>query len=106
VSLAIGTLAMDPGNHLVLYAGTGEGNFSGDSYYGNGVLKTTNGGAAWTTLAQATFTGTRFSRIAVTPGTPARLFAATGAASIGSSGANWTKMAGSSLPASCDGYRY
>jgi len=100
VSLAIGALAMDPGNHLVLYAGTGEGNFSGDSYYGNGVLKTTNGGAAWTTLAQATFTGTRFSRIAVTPGTPARLFAVTGNGVYRSrdSGANWTKMTGSLLP--------
>ena len=71
---------MDPSNHLVLYAGTGEGNFSGDSYYGNGVLNTINGGATlpWTELATATFAGVRFSRLAVTPGTPARLFAATG----------------------------
>jgi photosystem II stability/assembly factor-like uncharacterized protein len=94
VSLAIGALAMDPGNHLVLYAGTGEGNFSGDSYYGNGVLKTTNGGASWTALATSTFAGTRFGRIAVTPGATTRLFAATGAGVFRSTnaGANWSLM--------------
>jgi photosystem II stability/assembly factor-like uncharacterized protein len=100
VSLAIGALAMDPSNHLILYAGTGEGNFSGDSYYGNGVLKTTDGGNTWTTLAQSTFTGTRFSRIAIMPGTPATLFAATSNGLYRSlnSGAAWTKMTGSSIP--------
>jgi len=94
VSLAIGALAIDPSNDLVLYAGTGEGNFSGDSYYGNGVLKTTNGGASWTALATSTFAGTRFSRIAVTPGPPARLFAATGSGIFRSTnaGVNWTLM--------------
>ncbi|HMJ24557.1 MAG TPA: hypothetical protein VK475_01955, partial [Pyrinomonadaceae bacterium] len=94
MSLAIGALVMDPGNHLVLYAGTGEGNFSGDSYYGNGVLKTTNGGASWTALATPTFAGTRFSRIAVTPVTTSRLFAATGAGVFRSTngGVNWSLM--------------
>jgi photosystem II stability/assembly factor-like uncharacterized protein len=102
VSLAIGALAMDPGNHLVLYAGTGEGNFSGDSYYGNGVLSTTNGGATtpWAELATAIFAGTRFSRLVVTPSTPARLFAATGNGIFRSidSGVNWNVMSGSGLP--------
>jgi photosystem II stability/assembly factor-like uncharacterized protein len=100
VSLAVGALAMDPSNSLALYAGTGEGNFSGDSYYGNGVLKTVDGGNSWTTLAQATFMGTRFSRLAVTPGTPTRLFAATGSGLYRSTdgGASWTKMTG--VPAS------
>ena len=100
VSLAIGALAMDPSNHLILYAGTGEGNFSGDSYYGNGVLRTIDGGNTWTTLAKAIFTGTRFGRIAITPGTPTRLFAATGDGLYRStdSGTAWTKMTGSSLP--------
>ena len=94
VSLAIGALAMDPSNHLIIYAGTGEGNFSGDSYYGNGVLKSTNGGASWSVLATSTFAGTRFSRIAVTPGTPARVFAATGSGVFRSTnaGVNWSLM--------------
>jgi photosystem II stability/assembly factor-like uncharacterized protein len=100
VSLAIGALVMDPSNSQILYAGTGEGNFSGDSYYGNGILKTINGGASWTNLAQPTFTGRRFSRLAITPGTPARLFAATTAGLYRStnSGTNWTQLTGSSLP--------
>ena len=100
VSLAIGALAIDPTNHLVLYAGTGEGNFAGDSYYGNGVLKTINGGTSWTLFAQPTFTGTRFSRIAVTPGAPNRLFAATGKGIYRSTdgGMTWTQMT-NGLPA-------
>ncbi len=96
VSLAIGAVAMDPANRLVLYVGTGEGNFSGDSYYGNGVLKTQDGGDTWATLAQGTFTGTRFSRIAITPGTSSRLFAATGKGLYRSTdaGLNWTQLGG------------
>ncbi len=38
---------MDPDNSDILYAGTGEGNYSADSYYGNGILKTTDGGDMW-----------------------------------------------------------
>ena len=101
VSLAIGALAMDPSNHLVLYAGTGEGNFSGDSYYGNGILSTADGGATpWVELATATFGGARIGRMAVTPGTPARLFAATsnGLFRSTNSGVAWSVMSG--LPAS------
>lgn len=100
LSLAIGAIAIDPSNPQVVYAGTGEGNFSGDSYYGAGVLKSTNGAASWTMLAQATFTGTRFSRIAVTPGTPARLFGATGKGVYRSTdgGNTWAAMT-SGIPA-------
>jgi photosystem II stability/assembly factor-like uncharacterized protein len=47
-SLAIGGIGIAPSNHLVIYAGTGELNFSGDSYYGAGVYKSTDGGATWT----------------------------------------------------------
>src|SRR2546421_284497 len=54
-SLATGAIAIDPKKHLVLYVGTGEGNFSGDSYYGAGVLKTTDGGNVWTLLGKTTF---------------------------------------------------
>ena len=100
ISMAIGALAMDPANHLVLYAGTGEGNFSGDSYYGSGILATTDGGATpWAELATSTFLGVRFSRLAVMPGTPAKLFGATGNGLFRStdSGVTWNVMSG--LPA-------
>jgi hypothetical protein len=60
-SLAVGALALDPADttDATLYVGTGETNydiitppplFNGDSYFGVGVLKTTNGGASWTLL--------------------------------------------------------
>ena len=49
-SLAIGSLAIDPQNHLTIYAGTGEENNSGDSYYGVGILKSTDGGLTWTQI--------------------------------------------------------
>lgn len=66
-SLAIGSLALDPADATdqTLYAGTGETNydippapvFNGDAYFGVGVLKTTDGGATWSLLGQATFGG-------------------------------------------------
>lgn len=77
VSLAIGALAIDPGDPQTLYAGTGEGNFSGDSYYGNGILKTTDGGNSWTRSGSEPFTRARFCRIVIDPTTPTILFAAT-----------------------------
>ena len=94
VSLAIGALVMDPINHQILYAGTGEGNFSGDSYYGNGVLKSVNGGDTWTLLGDVTFSGARFCRICINPAAPATLFAATsyGVYRSTDGGNNWTMM--------------
>jgi photosystem II stability/assembly factor-like uncharacterized protein len=50
-SLAVGSIAIDPSNPTTIYVGTGEGNFSGDNYYGAGVLKSTDGGSSWTQIA-------------------------------------------------------
>lgn len=49
-SLAIGSLAIDPNNHNTIYVGTGEANNAGDSYYGAGILKSTDGGNSWTNI--------------------------------------------------------
>ncbi len=46
-SLANGAIALDPSNPEVVYVGTGEENFAIDSYYGAGILKSTNGGSSW-----------------------------------------------------------
>ena len=56
-SLAIGSIAIDPNNHLSVYVGTGEENFNGDAYYGGGLLKSSDGGTSWTQLGQAYFGG-------------------------------------------------
>lgn len=46
-SLAMGSIAIDPVNPDIIYAGTGEQHFSGDSYYGCGVLRTLDAGETW-----------------------------------------------------------
>ncbi len=47
-SLSVGSIALDPQNHNTVYVGTGELNFAGDSYFGAGILKSTDGGTTWT----------------------------------------------------------
>jgi photosystem II stability/assembly factor-like uncharacterized protein len=59
-SLSFGSLAIDPTNSSIIYAGTGEADNSGDSYYGAGILKSTDGGSTWTQLGASTF-GTPFN---------------------------------------------
>jgi len=67
-SLAVGAIALQPGNSSLILVGTGEANSSGDSYYGMGILRSTDGGATWTQITSATsgqsFLGIGFSHIA------------------------------------------
>ena len=56
-ALAIGALAIAPSNPNIVYAGTGEGTLSGDSYFGNGFLKSTDGGITWTKVSGNSFRG-------------------------------------------------
>ncbi len=57
-NIAVNSLAMDPKNPDVIYAGTGEGYFNIDGGFsgrrGAGIFKTTDGGATWTRLASTT----------------------------------------------------
>lgn len=67
-SLAVGAIALQPGNSNLILLGTGETNSSGDSYYGVGILRSTDGGATWTQISSAasgqSFLGIGFSKIA------------------------------------------
>jgi hypothetical protein len=57
--------------HEIVYAGTGEANNSGDSYAGQGILVSTDGGATWTLQnAGGAFTGRTVSKIAIDPSDP------------------------------------
>jgi len=47
---ALGCITIAPSNHNVIYAGSGEPNFGGDSRWGNGVLKSVDGGATWSVI--------------------------------------------------------
>ena len=66
-SLACGALAVDPVNPSVVYLGTGELNYSLDSYYGAGVFKSTDAGASWTKIATSGAVGSYISQIAINP---------------------------------------
>src|SRR5713101_4355987 len=46
-ALASGSIALDPQNPDIVYVGTGELSFSGDSYHGAGILKSIDAGASW-----------------------------------------------------------
>ncbi|MEO6725257.1 MAG: hypothetical protein ABIP14_08135, partial [Blastocatellia bacterium] len=91
-SLAVGAIAIDPTNPNVIYVGTGEGNRSGDSYYGQGLLKSTDGGATWaqitgpvstTAPGLPAFINCSFMSIEIDPVNPSTLYVAT---NIGLSG--------------------
>lgn len=81
-NLAVNTLAMDPGNHNTLYAGTGEGFFNIDAVNGNGIFKSTDGGATWTQLAATAGSGpfanfAFVNKILVSPNNSSRVYAST-----------------------------
>jgi len=73
---AIGAVALAPSDENVVYAGTGEANYANHSRYGLGLYRSTDGGDTWTHLAEDTFAGRAFARIAVDPADPQRLFVA------------------------------
>lgn len=52
-SLAVGAISQQPGNSNVILVGSGEPTNSLLSYYGMGILRSTDGGANWTTIASA-----------------------------------------------------
>ncbi|MEO8724617.1 MAG: hypothetical protein ABI383_00710, partial [Acidobacteriaceae bacterium] len=52
-SLVIGAIAIKPDNAQVVLAGTGEGDSSSDSYYGQGILRSADGGQTWISIGSA-----------------------------------------------------
>lgn len=75
-NLAVCSLAIAPTSPLTIYAGTGEGFFNGDAIVGNGIYRSTNGGASFASLA-ATASWDYVNRIAVAPTNPSIVLAAT-----------------------------
>ncbi len=85
-SLAIGAIAIDPTNPNIIYIGTGEPNRSADSYYGAGLLKSTDGGATWTRITGPVsttdpmvpaFINASFNKVEIDSTTPSTLYVAT-----------------------------
>lgn len=77
-TLASGALAIDPTNSNIIYYGTGEATYSSVSYYGRGLLKSTDGGNTWTNYTTGLEPYTYFSRIVIRPNNPNHLLAALG----------------------------
>jgi uncharacterized repeat protein (TIGR01451 family) len=75
-SLSIGALAIAPTNDAIVYAGTGEGALSGDSYFGNGILRSTDGGNTWSHVSGDFFIAVSVSRLVVDPTNANHLYAA------------------------------
>ncbi len=73
---AVGALAIAPSNDKIVYMGSGEGNLSGDSYYGDGIYRSNDGGVTWNHVSTL-FTGQATSAIAVDPTDPNHVYAAT-----------------------------
>lgn len=96
VSMAMGSIVVDPNNSNIVYAGTGEATYSGASYYGRGLLKSTDGGTSWTNITTGLPSSTYFSRLKIRPGNSNQLLAALGNSGLYRStnaGQNWTQLA-------------
>jgi photosystem II stability/assembly factor-like uncharacterized protein len=102
-SLAVGSITIDPVNPSIIYVGTGEQNNSADSYYGCGVLRSTDGGSTWTQLGASTFVttngGARIGHIIIDKSTAGSTTSTTllASSSLGlwrstTSGQSWTQV--------------
>ncbi len=95
VSLSTGAIAIDPTNTNIIYYGTGEATYSGASYYGRGLLKSTDGGNTWINYTTGLPSLTYFSRIVIRPNHNNELLAALGNSGLYRStnfGISWTQI--------------
>ncbi|MBS1713784.1 MAG: hypothetical protein JST30_05550 [Armatimonadetes bacterium] len=77
---SVGAVAIDPTDDNVVYVGTGEANYANHSRYGQGILKSTDGGATWTLNGAGSFAGRTVSKIVINPQNTQVLYAAVAAA--------------------------
>ena len=72
----IGAITVAPSNPNIVYAGTGEGALSGDSMFGDGILKSTDGGTTWNHVSGDYFVGVSITRVVVDPNNANHLYVA------------------------------
>jgi photosystem II stability/assembly factor-like uncharacterized protein len=73
-TLSVGDVAIDPNNPNAVYAGLGEANLAGDNYDGDGLYRTTDGGATWVNIGLSQTK--RIGRVAVHPSNSDIIFVA------------------------------
>jgi hypothetical protein len=101
-NIAVNSLAMDPANSNIIYAGTGEGYFNIDAVRGAGVFKTTDGGNTWASLSNTV--GFHFvNSIVVSPHSSTRVYAGTETGVMRSTdgGSTWTNVLNTGANGGC-----
>lgn len=103
-TLAVGAVAYARTNPNIIYVGTGEGTFSGVSFGGEGLLKSTDGGTNWQQFGTGTFVkGTAFAALLVDPNNADVLVAATTIGIFGRPGTRPPSIGAPGLWRSTDG---
>lgn len=104
-NIAVVSLAFDPKNFNVVFAGTGEGFFNGDAVRGAGIFKTTDAGQTWTRLAGTANSSDFYfvNDIIVSPNDSMRMYAgtATGVFRTTDGGATWSRSLAVNVPVGC-----
>jgi photosystem II stability/assembly factor-like uncharacterized protein len=96
-SMAMGSIAINPDNPDIIYAGTGEATWSGASYYGRGLLKSTDAGNTWEHIISGLPSLSYFSRLKIRPNNSNQLLAAMGNSGLyrsTDSGSSWFILLG------------
>jgi hypothetical protein len=109
----MGAIAVAQSNPSVIYAGTGEADNATDSFYGLGILSSSDGGATWNNLGADVFRQKAITKIAIDPTNANTVYAAVSDGSVNGAlgndgiwrstdgGITWTNMTASittSLP--------
>lgn len=87
-TLVMGSIAVSKSNPNVIYAGTGQSDNSGDSFYGRGVLKTTDAGATWTLLGASQFDRKAVVKVAISGTDANTVYVAVATPVVGGIGGN------------------
>src|ERR1700730_5774169 len=91
-TLSVGAIGVQPGNSNLIILGTGEPDFSIDSYYALVFLRATDRGSTWTLISSAVsgpggapidLKGVSFSSVVFSPDNPNLVVAAAGASGVG-----------------------